>query len=161
MLRKDVSLHATDPQYQRLFKGDKSYSQTHYNQWQPRLGIAYSFNDKTVVRAGVGRYFTRLGVSDSVFLGGNPPFQPSIAVTNGIVDNPGGSAGGSDHFPLVVTSQDPIFKNPESWQWNSTVQREPGGGTSRSRLCGPPRFHQQRERNINALPLGTVQAIPA
>ena len=50
---------STDPQYQRLFKGDKSYSQTHYNQWQPRLGIAYSFNDKTVVRAGVGRYFTR------------------------------------------------------------------------------------------------------
>jgi hypothetical protein len=124
------------------------------------LGIAYSFNDKTVVRAGVGRYFTRLGVSDSVFLGGNPPFQPSIAVSNGLVDNPGGSAGGQINFPLIVTTQDPIFKNPESWQWNSTVQRDTPWGTVEVAYVGRRALHQQRERNLNALPLGTVQANP-
>jgi hypothetical protein len=151
---------STDPQYQSLFKGGKSYSQTHYNQWQPRLGIAYSLNEKTVVRAGVGRYFTRLGVSDSVFLGGNPPFQPSIAVSNGIVDNPGGSAGGQINFPLIVTTQDPIFKNPESWQWNGTVQRDTRWGTLEVAYVGRRALHQQRERNLNALPIGTVQANP-
>lgn len=152
---------STDPQFQRLFKGDKSYSQTHYNQWQPRLGIAYSINEKTVIRTGVGRYFTRLGVSDSVFLGGNPPFQPSIAVSNGTVDNPGGSAGGQINFPLIVTSQDPIFKNPESWQWNAAVQREFYYGTTLEvAYVGRRAIHQQRERNINALPIGTVQANP-
>jgi hypothetical protein len=151
---------STDPQFQGLFKGDKSYSQTHYNQWQPRVGIAYSLNEKTVIRSGVGRYFTRLGVSDSVFLGGNPPFQPSIAVSNGVVDNPGGSAGGQINFPLIVTTQDPIFKNPESWQWNATVQRDTRWGTLEVAYVGRRALHQQRERNLNALPLGTIQANP-
>ena len=59
--------------------------------------MAYAFNEKTVLRAGVGRFFTRLGVSDSVFLGGNPPFQPIVSVSNGSVDNPGG--GSSQHLP--------------------------------------------------------------
>ena len=35
---------------------------------------------KTVIRAGGGEFFTRLGVSDSIFLGGNPPFQPTANV---------------------------------------------------------------------------------
>jgi len=151
---------STDPQYTRLFKGDKSYSQTHYNQWQPRFGIAYSITDKTVLRAGVGRYFTRQGVSDSVFLGGNPPFQPTIAVTNGVADAPGG-AGGSIAFPLVLTSQDPVLKNPESYQWNATVQREVGAlGVLEVAYVGRRALHQQRERNINSLPLNGRYANP-
>ena len=40
-----------------------------------------SSTTKTVIRAGGGRFFTRLGVSDSVFLGGNPPFQPTANVS--------------------------------------------------------------------------------
>jgi hypothetical protein len=145
---------------QRLFKGGKSYSDTHYNQFQPRIGIAYSLNSKTVVRSGAGRYFTRLGVSDSVFLGGNPPFQPTVALANGVVDNPSGSTGGGINFPAIVTSQDPIFKNPESWQWNATVQRETPLGVLEVAYVGRRALHQQRERNINALQPGTVQANP-
>jgi len=151
---------ANDSQYTRLFKGGKSYSQIHYNNFQPRVGLAYSLNDKTVVRAGAGRYFTRLGVSDSVFLGGNPPFQPTIAVTNGNADAPGG-AGGSIAFPLVLTSQDPIFKNPESYQWNGTVQREFNFAVVEVAYVGRRALHQQRERNINSLPLNARYANPA
>jgi hypothetical protein len=152
---------STDPQYQRLFKGGKSYSQIHYNNIQPRIGIAYSLSDKTVVRAGAGRYFSRLGVSDSVFLGGNPPFQPTVAVTNGVVDTASGGAGGALNFPLVLTSQDPIFNNPESYQWNTTVQHEFRFGTTvEVAYVGRRALHQQRERNINAVPLGTIQANP-
>lgn len=150
---------ASDPQYNRLFKGGKSYSAIHYNQFQPRVGFAYQLNDRTVLRAGAGRYITRLGVSDSVFLGGNPPFQPTVAVSSGIADNPGG-VGGSINFPLVLTSQDPVFKNPESWQWNATVQRELSFGVVEVAYAGRRALHQQRERNINAVPLGTVQANP-
>lgn len=36
------------------------------NTWNPRLGISYQFNDKTVVRAGYGRSFD-LGVFGSIF----------------------------------------------------------------------------------------------
>jgi hypothetical protein len=147
---------STDPQFDRLFKYGSRYSQTHYNNIQPRFGIAYSLSPKTVIRAGVGRYFTRIGVSDSVFLGGNPPFQPTVSTANGLVDNPG-AGGPSVNFPLIVTSQDPIFNNPESYQWNATTQHEFGFGTTvEVGYVGRRAIHQQRERNINALAPGTV-----
>ena len=154
---------STDPQYDRLFKYDKSYSQIHYNQWQPRIGLAYQFNEKTVVRTGAGRYVTRVGVSDSVFLGGNPPFQPTVALSSGRIEDIGPATGtGGIAFPLVLTSQDPIFKNPESWQWNGALQREFMWGTTLEvAYVGRRAIHQQRERNINAVPAGTVQSLPA
>ena len=74
------------------------------------------------MRAGIGRFITRMGVSDSIFLGGNPPFQPTVNVTFGNVDNPGGTspniaaAGGHDATPGI--------KNPEAWNWNFTMERE-------------------------------------
>ena len=59
--------------YNDLFRHVPSYySDIQWGDIQPRVGIAYQLNNKTVVRTGGGRYFTRLGVSDSIFLGGNP-----------------------------------------------------------------------------------------
>jgi len=91
-----------------LFHGSDHYSDVQWNDVQPRLGIAYQFNNKTVLRVGGGRYFSRLGVSDSIFLGGNPPFQPNASVSFGTVDNPGGT--GTNPVPLVVTTQSKAFK---------------------------------------------------
>jgi hypothetical protein len=143
-----------------LFRGaEAEFSQIHKNNFQPRLGIAYAFNEKTVIRAGVGRFYTRLGVSDSVFLGGNPPLQPTVSVSRGSVDNPGGTGGNA--FPLVVTTQDAIFKNPEAWTWNATFEREIGFATLLEvGYVGRRGLHAQRERNINQLQPGTVQANP-
>src|SRR5438876_8426704 len=77
--------------FSRLFRGvPDHYSDTQYGNIQPRLGLAYRLNDKSVIRAGTGRFTTRLGVSDSIFLGGNPPFQPNASVALGSADNPGG-----------------------------------------------------------------------
>src|SRR6267142_1946782 len=84
--------------YNSLFRGVPSrYSDIQWNEFQPRMGIAYALNGKTVIRAGAGRYTTRLGVSDSVFLGGNPPFQPNASVSNGSADDPG--SGGAANLP--------------------------------------------------------------
>lgn len=143
-----------------LFRGvPKHYSRIDKGNFQPRVGIAYAINDKTVVRAGAGRYFTRLGVSDSVFLGGNPPLQPTASITAGSVDNPGGTAG--NVFPLVITSQDPVFKNPEAWHWSAAFEREIGFNTVvEIGYVGRRGLHGQRERNINQLQPGTVQANP-
>jgi hypothetical protein len=150
---------ADSGEFNSLFRGSKEFSKIH-NIWQPRLGFAYQLNDKTVIRSGAGRFVTRLGVSDSVFLGGNPPLQPTASTTNGLVDNPAG-AGRVSGFPLTVTTQDPIFKNPEAWTWNVTVQREitpttvvEVGYVGRKSLFG------QRERNLNQLRPGTIQANP-
>ena len=151
-----VFAFATD-QYKYLFRGVPAhYSNIHYNQFQPRLGVAYSLNSKTVVRSGLGRFFTRLGVSDSVFLGGNPPFQPIVSVSNGRVDNPGG--GSQNQFPLTVTTQSKDFKNPESWAWNFTVERElPLKSTVSVAYVGRRGLHMQQERDINQLPAGTLR----
>jgi len=109
--------------FSRLFRGvPNHYSDIQWGEIQPRVGIAYQINNKTVLRAGGGRYLTRLGVSDSIFLGGNPPFQPNASVSLGSVDNPGG--GGAANVPLVVTTQSRAFKPPEAWAWNFTVERD-------------------------------------
>ncbi|HEX9001077.1 MAG TPA: carboxypeptidase regulatory-like domain-containing protein [Blastocatellia bacterium] len=151
---------ANTGEFNFLFRGaEKEFSKIHKNNFQPRVGVAYAFNDKNVIRAGVGRFMTRLGVSDSVFLGGNPPLQPTVSITRGNVDNPGGTAGNT--FPLVVTTQDPIFKNPEAWTWNATFEREIGFNTLLEvGYVGRRGLHGQRERNINQLQTGTIQANP-
>ena len=113
-------------------------------------------NDKTVIRAGGGRFFTRLGVSDSVFLGGNPPFQPTANVSFGSADNPGGISANS--LPLTVTTQSRDFKNPEAWNWNFTVERElPFKSVLSVGYVGRRGLHLQREANINQ-PLPSVVA---
>jgi len=150
-------------QYNSLYKPNEAsyYSNVHPGQgFQPRLGVAYQINGKTVVRSGVGRFLTRLGVSDSVLLGGNPPLQPTASVSNGFVDTPLG-ANGAATYPLGVTGQDKIYKNPESWAWNVAVQRDVGFDTTvEVAYVGRRGLHLQQERNINQLQPGTVQANP-
>ena len=146
--------------YSSLFHGVPSYySKIQWNDIQPRLGIAYQLTNKTVFRAGAGRFFTRLGISDSVFLGGNPPFQPNASVSYGSVDNPG--AGGAASIPLVVTTQSKNFKNPEAWAWNFMVERElfwksllSVGYVARRGL------HLQREADINQPTTAVMAANP-
>jgi hypothetical protein len=151
---------ADSGQYNYLFRGANAhYSDIQWGQVQPRLGIAYQAEPKTVIRMGAGRYFTRLGVSDSVFLGGNPPFQPSVAVSNGSVDNPGGSS--INNYPLTVTTQSKAFKNPEAWNWNFTVEQETFWNSVLSvAYVGRRGLHLQREANINQPSAGTLQANP-
>src|SRR5580693_4541629 len=135
------------------------YSDIQWGDLQPRLGIAYQLNNKTVLRAGGGRFFTRLGVSDSIFLGGNPPFQPTANVSFGNADNPGGTSANS--LPLTVTTQSREFKNPEAWNWNFTVEREfffksilSVGYVARRGV------HLQRESDINQPTLAVAAANP-
>jgi predicted heme/steroid binding protein len=146
--------------FSRLFRGvSDHYSDIQWGEIQPRIGIAYQLNKKNVFRVGAGRYTTRLGVSDSIFLGGNPPFQPNASIANGLADNPG--AGGGANIPRVVTTQSRAFKPPESWAWNVTYEREmfwkslvSVGYVARRGL------HLQREADINQPTTANVAANP-
>ncbi len=151
---------ASDPSLNYLFRGvSDHFSDIHWDQFQPRLGIAYQITPKTVFRAGAGRFYTRLGVSDSIFLGGNPPFQPTANVSFGNVDNPGGTSANS--LPLTVTTQSKAFYNPESWNWNATIEREFFWNTILSvAYVGRRGLHLQREANINQPTLDVVAANP-
>jgi hypothetical protein len=135
------------------------YSDIQWGDVQPRVGFAYQLDKNTVLRAGGGRFFTRLGVSDSIFLGGNPPFQPNASVSFGSVDNPGGS--GTNAVPLVVTTQSKAFKNPEAWDWNITVERQLFWKSLLSvGYVGRRGLHLQREADINQPTTAVVAANP-
>src|SRR5260370_26907282 len=60
---------ATSGVYNGLFRSvPNHYSDIQWGDVQPRLGIAYQLNNKTVLRAGGRRFLTPLRRSDSVFL---------------------------------------------------------------------------------------------
>ncbi|MEO7145130.1 MAG: TonB-dependent receptor, partial [Bryobacteraceae bacterium] len=126
----------------------------------PRLGLAYSLNSKTVIRSGVGAFHDRLVLNDNTLLGGNAPLQLTQGVSNGLADAPGGSGAGLS-YPLLVSMQDPVNKAPIAWNWNFAVQRElPWSMNLDAAYVGRSAYHMPRDRNINALQPGTVQANP-
>jgi len=147
-------------QFNNKFVGEpKYYSNIDYGDFQPRVGIAYQIGQKSVIRTGAGKYTTRLGVSDSVFLGGNPPLQPLASVPVGRVDNPGGGSLAS--FPLSVSTQAKEFHMPQAYTWNATFEHELRRATIVSvSYVGRRGNYGQREKNINQPPIGTVQANP-
>ncbi len=153
---------AQDPRVQALFRGEpRGFSQMHYNVIEPRVGAAYSINDKTTVRASAGVFHNRVTLNDSTLLGGNPPFQPMVTVANGIADNPAGIGGGATDLPFGIQGQDEVFKHPTSYMWAVGVGREiPFGFVLDVTYVGRRGLYLQRERNINQLTAGTLQRNP-
>jgi Carboxypeptidase regulatory-like domain len=154
---------AADPRVQALFIGaPRGFAKTHYNVFEPRFGASYSVDAKTVARASVGVFHNRVTLNDSLLLGGNPPFQPMVAVNNGIVDNPGGvgGAGGTD-LAFAMQAIDTEFKHPTAYTWSAGVQREvPFGFVVDATYVGRRGLYLQRERNINQLPEGERNRFP-
>ena len=151
-----------DPNVQRLFQGyPRGLSETHGNVFEPRAGASYQLNDKTVARASVGAFHNRVTLNDSTLLGGNVPFQPQATIANGNVDNPAGVGVNPGNLPLSATAQDLTFKHPTSYMWSIGVQREiPLGLIMDVSYVGRRGLYLQRERNINQLQPGTIQANP-
>jgi hypothetical protein len=111
--------------YNSLFNSNlpQGYVNT-FNQFQPRLGVAYQLSNTTVLRAGLGRFLTRMGLLDNVFPGGNSPFQPFVTVTNVSVDNPGAALNSNVAAPITLTTLARDLKPPSVWSWNFTVQQQ-------------------------------------
>jgi Carboxypeptidase regulatory-like domain len=151
---------ASNPEYDRLFHGlPGGFSETHYNVFEPRLGASYRWNESTIFRTGLGVFHNRVTLNDSTLLGGNPPLQPKVGVSNAVVDNPTGGTGAN--FPLILTMQDKAFKHPTAYVWSVGVQRElPWSTVLTVDYVGRRGLYLQRERNINQLAAGTLQANP-
>lgn len=131
------------------------------NALQPRLGIAYQLNPKTVIRAGAGEFVTRMPLIDNIFPGGNSPFQPFVTVQNVSVDNPGASLTTGTAAPLTITTLNPKLKQPVAWNWNFTFQRElPLNSTLSVAYVGHRGYHGWAVYDINQVPAGTLQANP-
>jgi hypothetical protein len=152
---------ASDPAVLALFTGaPRGFAKTHSNVFEPRIGAAYSLNDKTIVKVSSGVFHNRVTVSDSMFLGGNPPFQPQVGVSFGSADNPGG-VGGAGSLPFGMTAIDREFKHPTAYMWSAGVQRQvPFNFIVDVTYVGRRGLYNVRERDINQLLPGTTQANP-
>jgi Carboxypeptidase regulatory-like domain len=150
-----------DPAVKALFIGaPRGFAETHKNVFEPRAGISYAVNEKTIVRSSAGVFHNRVTLNDSLLMGGNPPFQPQVGVSSGSADNPGG-AGGAAVLPFGMTAIDKVFKHPTAYTYSAGVQRElPWNFIVDAAYVGRRGLYLQRERNINQLLPGTLQANP-
>lgn len=104
---------------------DNTVYRTDYNDWGTRLGIAYSINEKTVVRTGGGIFF--------VHEIGNAMFDPTRNMPSSLrIATPANSINPNETwaspFPILGLSTlalDWLWKDPTSYvsQWSFSVQR--------------------------------------
>jgi hypothetical protein len=142
-------------EFNRLLDGGSPYPAPNQFDVMPRLGLAWSMTSKDVIRAGFGGFMSRPGVYDSVFLGGNPPWQPMVSVTNGVADNPGG--GTRTAFPQFFMTIDPKYKVPRSYNWNASYQRQITSDTTvEAGYVGTIGNYLSRERDLNQLQTGAT-----
>jgi hypothetical protein len=90
----------------------------------PRIGIAWDprGDGKMAIRVGVGQFFQRERLNNTLQMATNPPFSLSAGYNRTFsTPPPQGSltASGTPGF-----SQDPSDILPNTWQWNLTVERE-------------------------------------
>jgi hypothetical protein len=158
----DVGALSSNPAILALFRGEpRGFSETHPNVFEPRLGMSYALGDKTVIRTSGGIFHNRVTLNDSTLLGGNPPFQPQVTIANGSADNPAGGTASSADLPFGINGQDPVFKHPTSYILAAGIQREvPLGFVVDVTYVHRKGLYLQRERNINQLLPGTIQANP-
>jgi len=138
------------------------------NNFAPRFGFAYSLNDKTVVRGGIGVIFNpvesadihqvtnnALGFSSQTTFSGSGPYSAfALATGPSALSAPVGAAGGpSAYRGQSVFYQNPYAPSPYSQQWNFSVQRQlPGGWTASGAYVGNHGVHLiGGNYNINTL----------
>lgn len=153
---------ASSSAYNGLFAPDlPNYFVHSSNIWQPRLGIAYQITSKTVIRAGAGRFQTRMGLLDNIFPGGNSPFQPFVTVNDVSVDNPGAALNSNVAAPITVTSFDRNTKPPEVYNWNVTLQQQFLWNSVMSvAYVGSRGLHEWQVYDINQPSAGALLANP-
>ena len=100
------------------------------NNFAPRLSLSYSWNDKTVVRAGYGIFYARIhgNLLDTLFLG-NGRYQTNISINN--------TQTGAPVFPTIFPSSSglpaasvslqfaaPNFYDPYTQQGTLAIERQ-------------------------------------
>lgn len=166
--------------------GDRYLSENDLNNVQPRVGIAYAFNPRGVIRAGFGIFHDRIGTSigqvftttDWTSTGDRPNAQvlfPGIAPIRGkffqpTVAGPGAPAATNQ---FLATGQPPVanivspgfadaidsrLKSPYSEQASLEISQEVGGGVavSASYLYVHGLKIIHHTPNINAFRTGTL-----
>jgi hypothetical protein len=110
-----------------------------YNNWQPRLGFAYSFDGKTVIRGGFGRYYVNPVGAPGYPTNGfsiQTPFVASVdqnrtsllnlsnPFPNGVLRPAGSSLGLETFLGLGFSYSNPNFRVPYVDNFSLGIQRQ-------------------------------------
>ena len=107
--------------------------QTRYNDFAPRLGIAYSLDSKTVIRVGFGRFFSQDNANSPYFdLGRNLAARNTVNAETGKAtinyNNAFPASGGSTVSvgPPYAYSDNPLHHTANTFQYLLNIQRQFG-----------------------------------
>jgi hypothetical protein len=134
-----------------------------YNNWQPRFGFAYSFDGKTVVRGGWGRYFVNPVGAPGYPTNGfaiQTPYVPSLdgnrtsllnlanPFPNGVLRPAGSSLGLETFLGLNFSYSNPDFRVPYVDNFSLGIQRQlPFGVAAEVSYVGSRARDQQSQFN--------------
>jgi hypothetical protein len=124
--------------------------------YAPRLGIAYSVSEKTVVRAGGGVFYDRFQGNPVFDMLPNPPSttRPTFFYGN-LSSIPSASAG--IFAPASVNGFDRQGHIPTTYNWNLSVQRQlPYNFVIDVGYVGSRSLHNIIRNNYNTVPLGSA-----
>ena len=146
-----------------------NYWSPRYTNFQPRVGLAYQVDAKTVVRAGYGIFTGPLGVyyTNTIQTGFSQttPIQASldngltyVASTanpfpNGLLPPTGSSLGLATNLGQALQAYDPTRKNPYAQRWSLGFQRQlPAQFVIEMTYVGNRATRLAVDRNVNAFP---------
>jgi hypothetical protein len=113
--------------------GGRSLVNVNTNGWEPRLGLAYNLDSKTVIRSGYGIYRTYFEpMGDTQFISDNPPFAYQVTITGSqsapaveLQTGPPAGAVSLQHATGLTFAQYPANpKRAYAQQWNFNVHRQ-------------------------------------
>jgi outer membrane receptor protein involved in Fe transport len=131
----------------------RSTLNSYYNDWEPRVGLAYQARNWVVVRAGFGIFGGRDAVSQTSSLGQQGRFD-TIATLSNVTYGQLAPFDPTQPQPTVgVRAQDQNYKTPTSYQYNLTTQYLlTKNATLELAYVGSQQVHIGRNRNINQVP---------
>jgi hypothetical protein len=116
--------NASDPAVLAVPDGGPRGMYPSHGTWSPRVGFAYSLNDKTVLRGGFGLFYDRIQGNPTFYTLNNPPYVSSTSYNYGNLSNiASGAASPPAPFGTLQTVQ-PNLKIPYSEQFSLGIQRD-------------------------------------
>jgi hypothetical protein len=122
-------------QYYGMARGlPQSIIQSHYRNFQPRVGFAWDpkGDGKSSIRGGAGIFYNHNTLSDVTLEGGVTPYQLAEEVFNGLADCPGSAVSASrtcvtagaaaPQLPIPMTGNDLKNDVPVVYSWNFTLE---------------------------------------
>jgi hypothetical protein len=111
------------------------FTPTQFDNWGPRLGLAYRFTDRTVLRGGFGFYYNANQLNTYTLLTSNYPFAAAVNYSTTAANpmtftNPTPGAGtvapvaGTPGTYVSAYTPEPNMKTQRSYQWNADVGQE-------------------------------------